>query len=138
MSVLERKTETIIIRVTSEEKKLIQEKAKNANMNVSEFLINSALRKRMVVINELPQLLSDIYGVAININQIAKVANSQKFVNKATVDKLVEEAEEIKSKVNKIINSICEIEPANEVASINRVYELLNHINIKIDKLGEQ
>lgn len=135
---MDRKTETIKLRVTSEEKKLIQEKAKNANMNVSEFLINSALRKRMVVINELPQLLSDIYGVAININQIAKVANSQKFVNKATVDKLVEEADEIKSKVNKIINSICEFEPANEVASISKVYELLNHINIKLDKLGEQ
>lgn len=134
---MERKTEWIKLRVTSNEKKLIKEKAKNANMNVSEFLINLAQRKRIVVIDELPQLLSDIYGVAININQIARVANSQKFVNKATVDKLTDEADEIKSKVNEIINSICELEPANEVASINKVYELLNHINIKLDKLGE-
>ena len=107
-------------------------------MNVSEFLINSVQRKRIVAINELPQLLSDIYGVAININQIAKIANSQKFVNKATVDKLTKEADEIKSKVNEIIKSIYEVEPANEVVSIDKVYELLTQINIKLDKMGEK
>jgi hypothetical protein len=138
VSILERKSETIIIRVTSTEKKFITEKAKNANMNVSEFLINSVQRKRIVAINELPQLLSDIYGVAININQIAKIANSQKFVNKATVDKLTKEADEIKSKVNAIIKSIYEVEPANEVVSIDKVYELLTQINIKLDKMGEK
>ena len=45
---MERKTEWIKLRVTSSEKKFITEKAKNANMNVSEFLINSVQRKRIV------------------------------------------------------------------------------------------
>ena len=132
------KNEWIKFRVTAEEKRLITQKAKNANMNVSEFLVNLAKRKRIVVVKELPQLMSDIYGAAVNINQIAKVANTQKYVNKSTVDKLTNEANELKIKIEEIIKSICEFEPESEVASINRMYELLTHINIKLDKLGEK
>lgn len=132
------KNEWIKFRVTAEEKKLIAQKAKNANMNVSEFLVNLAKRKRIVVVKELPQLMSDIYGASININQIAKVANTQKYVNKSMVDELTIESNELKIKIDEIIKSICELEPESEVASINRLYELLTHINIKLDKLGEK
>lgn len=132
------KNEWIKFRVTAEEKKLIAQKAKNANMNVSEFLVNLAKRKRIVVVKELPQLMSDIYGASININQIAKVANTQKYVNKSMVDELTNESNELKIKVDEIIKSICELEPESEVASIKRMYELLTHINIKLDKLGEK
>lgn len=134
---MENKTETIIIRVTSKEKQLVSERAKEANMTLSQYMLELVKKKRIVVVNNMPQLLSSIYGSATNINQIAKVANTQKFVNQKNVDALLSESAELKEKTNEIISKICEFEPENQIISLKSIYDLLLHINTKLDKIKE-
>ena len=85
---LSNKSENILIRVTPEEKEKIVNNAQMVNMSVSQYLLTLVTRKRMIVLSEVTQLVADIHGAAVNLNQIARVANSQKFVNKDNVDEI--------------------------------------------------
>jgi len=72
-----RKTDRIEIRVTPEEKMNITLKSKQANQSISEFLINSSTGKNIVVINELPEMVTELRRIGNNINQLTRLANSR-------------------------------------------------------------
>ena len=72
-----RKTDRIEIRVTPEEKMNITLKRKQANQSISEFLINSSTGKNIVVINELPEMVTELRRIGNNINQLTRLANSR-------------------------------------------------------------
>lgn len=72
-----KKTERIEIRVTPEEKMLIALKSKQANQNISEYLIKSSINNEIVVINELPEMVTELRRIGNNINQLTRLANSR-------------------------------------------------------------
>lgn len=72
-----RKTDRIEIRVTPEEKMNITLKSKQANQSISEFLIKSSTGKNIVVINELPEMVTELRRIGNNINQLTRLANSR-------------------------------------------------------------
>lgn len=94
--------------MTSDEKKKIENNAKTAQMTVSRYMMSLVNKKRIIVISELDKLLSNISGACINLNQIAKVANSQKFVNKKNVEDILEISDDIRKGINNIIALIIE------------------------------
>ena len=72
-----RKTDRIEIRVTPEEKMLIVLKSKRANQSISEFLIKSSVENKIVVINQLPEMITELRRIGNNINQLTKLANGR-------------------------------------------------------------
>lgn len=72
-----RKTDRIEIRVTPEEKMNIALKSKQANQSISEFLIKSSNENKVVVINELPEMVTELRRIGNNINQLTRLANSR-------------------------------------------------------------
>lgn len=72
-----RKTDRIEIRVTPEEKMLITLKSKQAKQSISEFLIKSSTGNKIVVINELPEMVTELRRIGNNINQLTRLANSR-------------------------------------------------------------
>ena len=72
-----KKTDRIEIRVTPEEKMLITLKSKQANQSISEFLIKSSTENKIVVINDLPQMTTELRRIGNNINQLTHLANSR-------------------------------------------------------------
>ncbi len=52
-------------------------KSKQANQSISEFLINSSTGKNIVVINELPEMVTELRRIGNNINQLTRLANSR-------------------------------------------------------------
>lgn len=72
-----KKTDKIQIRVTPEEKSLITLKSKKANLSISEFIIKSSTDNKIVVINELPQMITELRRIGNNINQLTRLANSR-------------------------------------------------------------
>ena len=61
-----RKTERIEIRLTPEEK-----------TKISEYLIKSATKKEIVVINDLNKLVIQLRKLGNNVNQLTKLANGR-------------------------------------------------------------
>ena len=72
-----RKTDRIEIRVTPEEKMLITTKSKEANKSISEYIIKSSIGKEIIVIKELPEMITELRRIGNNINQLTRLANSQ-------------------------------------------------------------
>lgn len=72
-----RKTERIEIRLTPEEKTKIINKSVKANTTISEYLIKSATKKEIVVINDLDKLVIQLRKLGNNVNQLTKLANGR-------------------------------------------------------------
>lgn len=72
-----KKTDRIELRVTPEEKMLIILKSKQANQSISEFLIKSSTENKIVVINDLTQMTTELRRIGNNINQLTRLANSR-------------------------------------------------------------
>jgi uncharacterized protein (DUF1778 family) len=72
-----RKTDRIEIRVTPEEKMIITTKSKQANKSISEYIIKSSIGKEIIVINELPEMITELRRIGNNINQLTRLANSR-------------------------------------------------------------
>lgn len=91
------RTEKKTFRLTPEELKVIEIKARKANLNISEFVRRAALDKEIVVIEELKEFTKELRGVGKNINQLAILAHQGKI-------SVVEEKDliNVKEKVNEI------------------------------------
>ena len=72
-----KKTDRIELRVTPDEKMLITLKSKQANQSISEFLIKSTTENKIVVINDLTQMTTELRRIGNNINQLTRLANSR-------------------------------------------------------------
>lgn len=129
------KNAEIKIRLTKADKNKIISRAEKAQMNISEFVLTAINKKRIVVANELSKLIADVYGAAVNINQIAKIANTQKFVNKQLVNELFSESDILKKKIDEIINCIVAEDVDCEDISFEKIYDLLKVIIKRLDVL---
>ena len=89
-------------KMLQKEKEELREKAKQSNMNMSEYIIALSENKKIIVAQGLPQLSLELKRIGVNINQIAMVANTQRFVNEYQLEKILKEMQNI----NKIMNLV--------------------------------
>ena len=67
---------SIPIRVTEKELQAIDEAAKKAKKNRTEYLISAALGKEITVINDLREMLTQLKRIGNNLNQLTRKANA--------------------------------------------------------------
>lgn len=84
----------INIRLTEKEKIMIQNNAKKCNMTITNYIINSCLKNKIIVINGLDKVDTELRRIGNNINQLTKLANER-------IIKTVE-LQEVKKEVNNI------------------------------------
>ena len=118
------RTERIFIRVSPTEKKKIEEKAALVNKSVANYLIDLSQTSKVIDARIIPTLILDIRRVGTNINQIAAVANSQKYINKPLLLKVIEHEKEIAGLLRQILEEV-----------YNTEEHTLQGLEVKIDKL---
>ena len=69
------KTEIITARMTPADKKAIYQRAKAADMTVTDYLTTCALGKEIVRVDGLDNLLSELKAQGRNLNQLTMLAN---------------------------------------------------------------
>lgn len=69
------KDKKINIRLTEQEKNLIEKKASKCNMTITKFILSSCLKDKIVIINGLDKVDSKLRRIGNNINQLTKLAN---------------------------------------------------------------
>ena len=74
------KNQKINIRVTENEKKKIEEKAKRCNMTISKFMISSCLKDKIVIVSGLDKVDAQLRKIGNNLNQLTKLS-SERIVN---------------------------------------------------------
>ncbi|MBQ5562938.1 MAG: plasmid mobilization relaxosome protein MobC [Clostridia bacterium] len=100
------KTERIGIRMSPEEKEKLIEKAQLSNLSVSQYLLALSEERKLVVNEKIPNLLLEITRIGTNINQIAHVANSQKFVTTKQLDEVIKLMGDVSIYMQKILSEI--------------------------------
>ena len=66
---------TITIRCTVDERDKIKSRAESHSLSLSDFILRSALGKKIVVINGLDEVVRQMKGIGNNINQLARAVN---------------------------------------------------------------
>ena len=99
----ENKSANILIRVSPTEKKIIEEKAKQTNKSVAGYLLALSESRKITDTSKLAELIIEIRRIGVNINQIAAVANSQKYINKEMLAKVERHEKEILNLLQQIL-----------------------------------
>ena len=71
------KDKKINIRLTEQEKNSIEKKANKCNMTITKFILSSCLKDKIVIINGLDKVDSELRRIGNNINQLTKLANER-------------------------------------------------------------
>lgn len=100
------KTERVYFRVTQNEKKLISERAKAAGMSISKYILTISERKRLINPEPVVRLLIEINRIGNNINQIARVANSEHSVSKNQIETVERQMEYLNKKMEAMMNFV--------------------------------
>lgn len=83
---------TITIRCTEDERQRIYSKARQHGLTLSDFVLRSALGKKIVTADGLADVLKEQKSIGRNLNQIAMLGNMGRL-NAVNLDRLVEQHE---------------------------------------------
>ena len=67
------KDKKINIRLTEKEKSIIESKAKKLNMTITKFIVSSCLKDKIVIINGLDKVDTELRRIGNNINQLTRL-----------------------------------------------------------------
>ena len=71
------KDKKINIRLSEKEKSIIEVKAKKLNMTITKFIVSSCLKDKIVIVNGLDKVDSELRRIGNNINQLTRLANEK-------------------------------------------------------------
>lgn len=71
-----KKDNVITIRVTKQEKEKLIKKSEEAEMTLSEYLIEQGLERDIIIIEDVKKLVYELRKIGNNINQLTHLANS--------------------------------------------------------------
>ena len=66
---------TITVRCTVDERDKIKARADSHSLSLSDFVLRSALGKKIVVVNGLDEVVRQMKAIGNNINQLARAVN---------------------------------------------------------------
>ena len=101
----EKKTEIITLRVTPQTKDRIRAKAREVNLTVTDYLCLCGLGKRIVRVDGLDKILSELKAQGRNLNQFTTLAN----MGKVTVvygDRLAEGYAQISEQLRQLLREV--------------------------------
>ena len=71
-----KKDKVIGIRVTKQEKERLIKKSQKAEMSLSEYIIEQALERDIIVVEDVKNFVYELRKIGNNINQLTRLANS--------------------------------------------------------------
>lgn len=99
------KTEIITARLTPSEKSAIQKRAQKAGMTLTAYLVQCGLGKKIVRVDGLQEVLSELKAQGRNINQLTVLANMGR-INNLQVGDLLNAYGEIYSLIEKLAKEV--------------------------------
>ena len=102
----EKRTESYLLHLTPTEKKNLKAKADQSKMPISKYLITLSEDKKIRINEKIPDLYLEITRIGVNINQIAHVANSQKYVSARQLQEVMDLMKDVKLYMAKVVDSL--------------------------------
>ena len=96
-----KKDNVIVIRVTKQEKERLIKKSQEAEMSLSEYLIEQGLERDIIIIEDVKNFVHELRKIGNNINQLTYLANSG-AIRTVYLDGFKEDMKEIWTELNDI------------------------------------
>ena len=100
------RTERLQLRFSPAEKEEILKKAEEFRLSVSDYIVTLSENRRVVDTKKLPPLITEIRRIGVNVNQIAAVANTQKYVSKEMLMKTKDELKKVVGLMQQILDEV--------------------------------
>ena len=104
------RTERLQLRVSSDEKEAITQKAADANMSIADYIVALSANQKIIDAKIIAQLILEVRRIGVNVNQVAAVANYQKFANKEMLSKVNDGQNQIIDLLMKILSEVYDTE----------------------------
>ncbi len=127
-----KKTERFQLRLTPAEKEKLTEKAAEARMSVSDYVAELIDKKKVINEKTIFSLIYEIRKIGVNINQIAYIGNSQRYVPDELLRQVHQDMNEVNALVQKILS---EIYDPNE-HTISSLEEKIIELMERVDGIG--
>ena len=127
-----KKTERLQLRLTPAEKEKLTEKAAEARMSVSDYVAELIDKKKVINEKTIFSLIYEIRKIGVNINQIAYIGNSQRYVPDELLRQVHQDMNEVNALVQKILS---EIYDPNE-HTISSLEEKIIELMERVDGIG--
>ena len=101
----EKKTEIITLRVTPKTKDRIRAKARELNLTVTDYLCLCGLGKRIVRVDGLDKVLSELKAQGRNLNQLTTLANMGK-ITLVYGDRLAESYGQVSEQLRQLLREV--------------------------------
>ena len=85
---MEHRTKKMTFRLTQDEYDLIKKKVNESKTSQQQFLLRTALEKKIIHIKEFQELIFQIKKIGININQITKHCNETGIVSDSDISEI--------------------------------------------------
>lgn len=85
---MEHRTKKMTFRLTQDEYDLIKKKVDESKTSQQQFLLRTALEKKIIHIKEFQELIFQIKKIGININQITKHCNETGIVSDSDISEI--------------------------------------------------
>ena len=122
----------IDLRMTPEEKENLKRKAAEAHMTVSKYILHLFQTKRIILKDDIAELTVEISRIGNNINQIAHVGNTQKFVYKAQLNDVMKHLQEIEELQRKILIAMF----SDEEHTLITLEKKIERLTKSVDSIG--
>lgn len=99
------KSERFNIRMTPKEKAAIIGRAKKTGRTTSEFMIDAALNRQIIVIDSLPEMVRELKALGRNLNQLTVLCNMGK-VHTVHLNEFEETLADIHSELRKLTEAL--------------------------------
>ena len=126
----EKKTVEICVRVTPAEKKELQEKANAAHLSLSRYMVKSASDRKVFQTENIAKLIYEIRKIGINVNQIAHVANGQRFILQSDLVSLNRHMDAVVEITKKILKSTYDEKEANIKTLERKIDKLMERVDV--------
>ena len=127
-----KKTERLQLRLTPAEKEKLTEKAAAARMSASDYIAELIDKKKVINEKTIFSLIYEIRKIGVNINQIAYIGNSQRYVPDELLKQVHQDMNEVNALVQKILS---EIYDPNE-HTISSLEEKIIELMERVDGIG--
>ena len=101
----EKKTEIITLRVTPQTKDRIRAKARELNLTVTDYLCLCGLGKKIIRVDGLDQVLSELKAQGRNLNQLTTLANMGK-ITLVYGDRLAESYGQVSEQLRQLLREV--------------------------------
>lgn len=99
------KDKNYAFRVSEKDLDTIKNKAKKAKMTVTDYITQSALGKEIIIIDGLPEIVSQLKKIGNNLNQLTMLSH-QGLINTVKLDETEESLTAIYWKINELTKAV--------------------------------